>query len=46
MRIRPDEVAAAIKSGVNQKIPDGNNLYLLVRPGLLDIPIPRRCCHP
>ena len=33
MRIRPDEVAAAIKSGVNQKIPDGNNLYLLVRNG-------------
>jgi integrase len=33
MRIRPHEVAAAIKSGVNQKIPDGNNLYLLVRNG-------------
>jgi integrase len=33
MRIRPDQVADAIKSGVNQKIPDGNNLYLVVRNG-------------
>jgi integrase len=33
MRIRPDQVADAIKSGVNHKIPDGNNLYLVVRNG-------------
>jgi integrase len=31
--LRPDQVAAAIRSGINQKIPDGNNLYLVVRNG-------------
>jgi integrase len=33
MRLKPEQVAAAIRSGVDQKIPDGNNLYLLVRNG-------------
>jgi integrase len=31
--LKPDEVAAAIRGGVNQKISDGNNLYLVVRNG-------------
>jgi hypothetical protein len=31
--LKPDQVAAAIRSGVNQKIADGNNLYLVVRNG-------------
>jgi hypothetical protein len=33
MPLKPDEVAAAIRGGVNQKISDGNNLYLVVRNG-------------
>jgi integrase len=33
MRLKPEDVADAIRSGVNQKIPDGNNLYLVVRNG-------------
>jgi integrase len=31
--LRPDQVAAAIRSGINQKIPAGDNLYLVVRNG-------------
>jgi hypothetical protein len=30
---KPDQVAAANRSGVNQKITDGNNLCLVVRNG-------------
>jgi integrase len=33
MPLKPDQVAAAIRSGVNRKIADGNNLYLVVRNG-------------
>ena len=33
MPLKPDQVTAAIRSGVNQKIADGNNLYLVVRDG-------------
>ena len=33
MALKPDQVAAAIRSGVNQKIADGNNLYLVMRNG-------------
>jgi integrase len=33
MPLKPDEVAAAIRSGVNQKLSDGSNLYLVVRNG-------------
>ncbi len=33
MRLSPDQVAVAIRSGVDQKIPDGHNLYLVVRNG-------------
>jgi integrase len=33
MALKPDQVTAAIRSGVNQKIADGNNLYLVVRNG-------------
>ena len=33
MPLKPDEVAAAIRSGVNQKVSDGSNLYLVVRNG-------------
>jgi integrase len=33
MPLKPDQVTAAIRSGVNQKVADGNNLYLVVRNG-------------
>ena len=33
MPLKPEQVAAAIRSGVDQKIADGNNLYLVVRNG-------------
>jgi hypothetical protein len=33
MPLRPDQVAAAIRSGASQKIPDGHNLYLVTRRG-------------
>src|ERR1700683_643238 len=33
MRLKPDQVAAALAAGVNRKIADGNNLYLVVRNG-------------
>src|SRR5580700_1792067 len=33
MPLKPDQVAAAIRAGVNRKIADGNNLYLVVRNG-------------
>jgi len=33
VRLRPDQVAAAVRSGVDQKLADGNNLYLVVRNG-------------
>lgn len=31
--LRPEQVPAAIKSGVNQKLADGHNLYLVVKNG-------------
>jgi len=42
MPLKPEQVAAAIRSGVDQKIADGNNLYLVVRNGcrLLGSPVP------
>ena len=33
MPLKPDQIAAAIRSRVNRKIADGNNLYLVVRNG-------------
>jgi hypothetical protein len=33
MGLKPADVAKAIASGIDQKIPEGNNLYLLVRNG-------------
>jgi integrase len=33
MHLKVEQVTAAIRSGVDQKIADGNNLYLLVRNG-------------
>jgi integrase len=33
MPLKPEQVTAAIRSGIDQKIPDGNNLYLVVRKG-------------
>ncbi len=33
MPLGPKEVSDAIRSGVNQKIPDGHNLYLVVKNG-------------
>ena len=33
MTLKVDQVAAAIAAGVNRKIADGNNLYLVVRNG-------------
>jgi hypothetical protein len=33
MGLKPADVAKAIASGINQKIPDGKNLYLIVRNG-------------
>src|SRR5258705_13353804 len=32
-RLKPDDVAAAIASGKDQKVADGNSLYLFVRGG-------------